>query len=200
MARSPEHEALEFQLTNNTDKTITGYGVRFEIILLDGAKRSGGFGILGPLSDTGPGPRRIPPRGTAVEQHVVRQASQGSATAVNATLLWVIFADRSFIGDVAGVKLAFESRERQYQRYVFVVNALRAAQAEATGTDALRSALRRVGEAPDDMKDWLSHVRGNIQRALDGKVTHDSDSYLRLLIRSAEEERDRIHPHRRAPW
>jgi hypothetical protein len=197
-AETPEYEELAYELTNNTAKAVTGWGIRYELRFDDGTTRSGGFGVLGPLREGDPPNHRpIDAHSAQRQTHLLGPRGRYPARDVTMTLQWAIFADRSFIGDATGVKEAFESRERGYRQHSFVANALRAARDEGTGLDALRAALRRVNEAPEEMKSWLVHVRGNIQRALDGKVPLDSDEYLASLIRSAEAERDRLDAHRR---
>jgi hypothetical protein len=197
-AETPEYEGLAYELTNNTAQAVTGWGIRYEVRFDDGTKRSGGFGVLGPLQEGGPpGHRRVAAHSAQRETHPLGPRGRYPATNVTATLEWAIFADRSFIGDATGVKRAFESRERVYQEYSFVANALRSAREEGTGVDALRAALRRVNAGPEEMQPWLAHMRGNIQRALDGKVPLDPDAYLTSLIQRAESERDRIDAHRR---
>jgi hypothetical protein len=197
-AETPGYEELAFDVTNNTTKAVTGFGIRYEVTFADGTKRSGGRGMLGPLRDDGPSPHRaVPARSSQRYADVLWARGRYPATDVTVTLQWAIFADRSFIGDATGVNEAFESRERTYRQHSFVANALRAAREEGTGIVALRAALRRVNEAPEEMNQWLGHVRGNIQRALDGKVPLDPDLYLASLIRSAEAERDRLDAHRR---
>ena len=197
-ADTPGYAELAYELTNNTARAVTGWGIRYEMRFDDGTKRSGGFGVLGPLREDGvPGDRRVVAHSTQRQTHLFSPRGRYPGSDVTVTLEWAIFADRSFIGDAAGVKEAFDSRERRYQQESFVARALRAAREEGTGVDALRAALRRVNEAPEEMTPWLVHVRGNIQRALDGKVPLDPDAYLATLIQSAESERDRVDAHRR---
>jgi hypothetical protein len=197
-AETPGYEELAYDVTNSTAQAVTGWGIRYEVTFDDGTKRSGGFGVLGPLREGDPPNHRPVVAHSAQRQaHILGQRGRYRATDVTVTLQWAIFADRSFIGDATGVKDAFESRERGYRQYSFVANALRAGREEGTGVDALRAALRRVNEAAEEMKPWLEHVRGNIQRALDGKVPLDPDAYLAALIQRAESERDRYDAHRR---
>lgn len=200
-AEMPEYEQLVYELTNNTAQAVTGWGIHYELRFDDGTKRSGGFGVLGPLRESDPpGHRPVAAYSSAQRQtHVLGPRGRYPVRDVTIALQWAIFANRSFIGDGAGVNEAFASRERSYQQYSFVANALRAGREEGTGVDALRAALRRVSEAPENMKPSLVHVRGNIQRALDGKVPLDPDAYLDALIRSAEADRDRLNAHRRPP-
>ena len=197
-AETPGYEELAYELTNNTAQAVTGWGIRYEVTFDDGTKRTGGFGMLGPFRESDPpGHRPVVAYSAERKTHILGPRGRSPARDVTVTLQWAIFSDRSFIGDATGVKDAFESRERSYQQHSFVANALRAAREEGTGVDALRAALRRVSEGPEEMKPWLVHVRGNIQRALDSKVPLNPDAYLAALIQRAESERDRFDAHRR---
>ena len=191
------YESLEFRITNNTAQAITGYGVQIEVTWTDGKTTREGLGMLGPLDEDDPRGGSIPARAAGSARHPWARPGDYPPREVVVTLQWAIFADGSFVGDPAGVKDAFASRERQYRQEVFVLKALRAAQQAGTGLEALRAALRNVEEAPEEMNAALTHVRGNLQRALNGQVTIAPDVYLFNLIRSAEERRDRFDAHRR---
>lgn len=134
--------SVKTRLTARSYQTITGWGIRYEITHADGKKRSGGFGILGPLEETGREPLRVPSGATARQSHLVDPTSMSPGADVSVALTWVIFADRSSLGDAREIDAAFASRERRYQEERFVIATLRAAQNEATGVDALRAALR----------------------------------------------------------
>jgi hypothetical protein len=197
------YEDIVFDLTNNSAQAVTGWAIRYEMTLADGTKRTEGLSAPGPLIadvDEARGIRAVPAFDIVREK--CRLGPRGSPRIVDlsVTLLWVIFADRSFEGDRAGVKLAFDDREREYRFEVFRVTALRSGQAEAKGIDALRAALRHISAAPQEMQAAMSVDRGNLQRAIEGTVTVNPDEYLAMLIRRAEQRRDRYDAQRRPPW
>ena len=135
-ADTPGYEELAYDLTNNTARAVTGWGIQYEVRFDDGTKRTGGVGVLGPLREGDP-PGHRPLAGYSAQRqtHVLGPRGQSRATDATITLQWAIFADRSFIGDTAGVNEAFASRERSYQQYSFVANALRAGREEGTGVE-----------------------------------------------------------------
>ena len=193
-----EHKGLlelQYDLINRSPHAITGWGFRYEITMADGKKRSGGIGLLGPLEETGREPLQVPAGVTARQSQVVHPVSTSPVVEVSVSLTWVIFADRSSFGDAREIDAAFASRERRYQEEVFVVEKLRAAQREASGIDALRAALRSLDGA--GTPESRTHVRGNLQRGIDGKVPLSPDAYLLALIEMHEKNRDRLAPHLR---
>ena len=58
VVETPEYEALVYDVTNNTARAVTGWGIDYEVTFADGTKRKGGRGILGPLREDGPSSHR----------------------------------------------------------------------------------------------------------------------------------------------
>jgi hypothetical protein len=195
----------ELQIFNNTAVAVTAWSVVLVTTMADGrtersAEGVDGYGAFGGLfSDDGRAV--IPPHASLRVSLSTGGKTAAGIVSVRPALRYVIFADRSWMGDEADVKRTFESRQRDFEAFTVILRALGSARESATGDASVDAALANLNN-PDQQDFENSHkarMRQNLRWAIEGSpnVKVGGDEFMRLSMESAAARLKAADEHRR---
>jgi hypothetical protein len=200
-----KNPSADFDIFNNTGVAVTAWGVSLVTTMADGRTGRTAEGVdaygafAGLYSDDGRAV--IPPHASLRVSLSAGGKGAAGIVSVQPTLSYVIFADRSWVGDEANVKRIFESRRRDFEALMVILRAFQKARESASGDASLHAALANLNHP--DQQDFDSHhkvfARQNLRWAIEGsrnvKVT--GDEFMRLSMESVAARLKAADEHRR---
>ena len=191
----------DLQIFNNTGVAVTAWSVGLVTTMADGRTEKTAEGVdaygafAGVYSDDGRAV--IPPHGSLRVSLSAGSRGGTGIVSVSPSLRYVIFADRSWMGDAAGVKERFEARRRDFEAFTVILRAFQSARESAAGDASLHAALANLNNS--DLQDFGDHhkvtMRQNLKRAIEGKV--QGDEFMRLSMESIAARLKAADEHRR---
>ena len=164
-----EQGVVRIRLRNGSQLAATAWKVTVGVVHIDGVERRRGRVVDGLAAFTGLEQRDnrfIPAGGTIEAVFPIPRAKTVPLASRNATVDWVIFEDRSAVGDRAGIEEAFRLRESERLAWTGVAAAMQAASAaqdSSTGLQVARQTLGRPNQV-DVRHPVIRTMQQNVER------------------------------------
>ena len=195
--------AVEFTLENRSDKDVTAWGVNLRCTRADGTTNTRFYvqETLGSYEGLTPAEvrsRKVLFSHGAITPVVVLEPS--GCTAVSVSVSFLVFADRTSIGDPRAIGEIFEERERASKAWTLILTALRAGQAVGDNSDGVGVALQYLNSPNQEDFEQSDKrlMRRQLQAALGrGRGVMTIDQYLKILVDRAQQSLEAVNKHKR---
>lgn len=204
LARTPaDTPAVQFTLENRSGKDVTAWGVNILCTRPDGTKSKRSY-----MAETFAGYENLPQSETsskkllrahdAITPMVTLEPSGCNDVSVSVSFL--VFADRTSVGDARAVNEVFEKRERISKALTDIVTALRAGQMAGGNREGLSVALQYLNSPnQQDYEHWDKRImRRQLHAALrQAPGGMPIDQALIVLLDRAERALEAVNKHKR---
>lgn len=204
LVRSPlDTPAVQFTLENRSGKDVTAWGVNMLCTRPDGTTSKSSYlgetlGSYEGLTPTEVHSKKVLLSHGATTPMVVLQPS--GCTDVSVSVSFLVFADRTSIGDPRAINEIFEERERSSKAWTVILTALRAGEAAGGNREGIPIALQYLNSPnQEDFEQSDKRImRRQLQAALGrGRGGMTIDQYLKVLVDRAQHTLEAVDKHKR---